>query len=117
MKQELIQLLQHDDYNHVKLGIYIAIANGYNAVNIVDNMNVLEDEYDDVQIVKSIWFIAYRFDIISFPDDRTVKYCFKIWNIYEHTKYDKEITILIDEYNKTYAQYAQHFIDLILQTD
>ena len=38
MQTELIQLLQHEDYNNVKLGIYVAIANGYNAVDIVDNM-------------------------------------------------------------------------------
>lgn len=117
MQTELIQLLQHKDYNNVKLGCYLAIANGYNDVDIVDNMNVLEDEYDDIQIVKSIWFIAYRFDIISFLDNCTVRYCFKLWNIYDHTKYDKEITISIEQYNKTYTQYAEMFVKLIMESE
>ena len=119
MQTELIQLLQHEDYNNVKLGIYIAIANGYNAIDIVDNMCWNYPYCDDntYAIIKhnDLLFRKMIYNKTSFWFFNMKIFGIRLWNYDGHL--DNEDDVLIWKRNKTYTKYAQHFIDLILASD
>lgn len=116
MQTELVQLLQHEDVNNVKLGCILARAAGYSDVEIVDNLFIPDNDYSGVIFIKE-WqylFTILKRIIYCKRYDKTV-YEFQIYDFNSDINgNDKFDSVLPKHFNKTKAEHARHFIDMII---
>lgn len=131
MTQELIQLLQSDDSNNIKLGCILARGQGYNDVDIIDSMYVLQFKdwfFNGIGITVrenklEIRLTDYKISLIQTEHityNKRKDFTHIIFAIYNYITADThpddmKIRVRQKNYNKTKAEYAKAFIDLIIR--